>query len=108
MDMESGGNMLVPKTKYTIGTVKTKNTSSKNIAVSTTAVLLPPLRPSLYRKNIAGPVPPTTEGEIAELNSHSIITLNACFHVNLPSVKTIIRYIYAKSLTAIITKAIKM
>lgn len=47
MDMESGGNMLVPKTKYTIGTVKTKNTSSKNIAVSTTAVLLPPLRPSL-------------------------------------------------------------
>lgn len=61
----------------------TKNISSKNIAVSTTAVLLPPLSPSLYKKKIAGPVPPTTEGDTAELNSHNKITLKACFQLKL-------------------------
>ena len=75
--------MSIPKIKYTMGTETIKNTSSRKIAVSTTAVLLPALKPSLYKKNIAGPVPPTTDGEIAELNSQSMITLNACFQLNL-------------------------
>ena len=37
------------------------------MAVNTTAVLVPTVTPSLCRKKIAGPVPPTTEGETAEL-----------------------------------------
>ena len=56
---------------------------------------------------MAGPVPPTTEGEMAELNSQSMITLNACPQLNRLSVITMIRYIYDRSRTAIIRMAMK-
>src|SRR5512140_2423198 len=70
-------------------------------------VLLPTVIPSLCIKTTATAVPPTVEGVMAEVNSHNIITLNACSQLRSFSERILILIIYPRSLPNIKHQAMK-
>ena len=75
------------------GQETTKNNSSRNSVIIISAVPLPKLMPSRFMNIIAMLLPPTAVGVMAEVNSHSIHTLNDCDHDKSPSVSRLYRHI---------------
>lgn len=59
----------------------------------TMAELRPTLIPSLWTYRIATLVPPTAEGVMADVNSHSMMTRKACRQFRLPPLSTRMRII---------------
>lgn len=99
-------SVLLPTISSISGNIITKYNSSRNEVARTTAVLLPTDKPSLCIKTTATAVPPTVDGEMAEVNSHNMITLNACIQLRSFSVRILIRIIYPRSLQSIQHQAI--
>ena len=71
----------------TSGKTRAKNSSSRNDVTMTMPVLRPSEKPSLWTKKMATLVPPTADGVTADVNSHSMMTLNARRQPSSPSVR---------------------
>ena len=90
------------------GNIMLKYNSSRNDVAITIDVLFPTLSPSFQMNMVANAVPPTADGVIAELNSHSIIIRRHFIHDNFfdDNIRNLI--IYPKSRKNIIRNAISI